>query len=210
MVHTKPFSVHTSGKVTELDSFDPATTICCSRPLSTNRLLTCVTHICSTVRPSVRLFDRQSDRLSDSPSDFLSDRPTVCPTVDLAANVAKLIYIKCVFALDDVLPPPAAVSNPFTRMMVDPGSRLQLYRSQLYPVNSNREAIRTLAKDTIMAGSRDNKHIRGGFASATLCNLTLEVICSLTVASAGGYNLVYNLFPSNNIHLFSLSLLSLY
>ena len=86
-------------------------------------------------------------------------------TVDFAANVAKLIYIKCVFALDDVLPPPAAVSNPFTRMMADPGRRPQLYWPQLYPANSNKEAFRTLANEIIMADSRD-KHIHGGFASA--------------------------------------------
>ena len=87
-------------------------------------------------------------------------------TVDFAVNVARLMYIKCIFALEDVLPPPPPMqrSNPFARTMDDPRRGNQLYWPELYPASKNKAAVRAIANEIIQAGSlHTDKH--GGFQS---------------------------------------------
>lgn len=85
-------------------------------------------------------------------------------TVDFAVNTAKLLYIKCIFALEDTLPPPRPASNPFDAMMADPRRRSLLYWPNPYAESKNKATIRAIANGIIMAGSRD-KEQHGGFSS---------------------------------------------
>ena len=83
-------------------------------------------------------------------------------TVSFAVNPAKLMYIKCVFALGDVLPL-RPTSNPFTQMMADPRlAPRQLYWPNPYPDSQNKIAVREIANSLILTGS--NKMLQGSRA----------------------------------------------
>ena len=84
--------------------------------------------------------------------------------MDFAVNTAKLLYIKCIFALEDILPPSRPASNPFDAMMADPRRKSLLYWPSLYAESKNNATIRAIANDIIMAGSGEKKQ-QGGFSS---------------------------------------------
>ena len=60
-------------------------------------------------------------------------------TVDFVVKTAKLMYIKCIFALEDVLPPPPQRSSLFDSMMADRRRRHMLYWPSQYLESGHKE-----------------------------------------------------------------------
>lgn len=120
----------------------------------------------SVMGPEVEMLRAEASATIDSVDASVWAGTFLDYTVDFAVNVAKLRYIKCVFALEDVLPPPTLPrGNAFNRMMADPRRSSQLYWPDTYKDSKNKRAVRKLANEMILAGSRDmQKH--GGFQSS--------------------------------------------